>query len=376
MIKLITKEEFSQYAPPENSQALFVYKYIKPFMELGSEKVIANVRTEPMLLEIDGTLLPMTKNEAEYENSYVCSLLTHYITYAKEELDIVGIKGLKFFINPLLNIFGFIAKLFKINKVVIVNNFMLSTNLYHPLNEKQYHDILDTLKQKFPHHLILFRSLNEDYNEAEIKLLSSLKCHKIASRRVYLLKRENIKAIHRKTIKKDRELIEQYNYHFEKGSLEDVPVIKQFYDNLYLGKYSKQNPAFTEEFYKNVIGNNLFNAQILKRGNDPKGAYGLFSDGISITAPIFGYTREDDSYDGFYRVLSLWSVDLAEQGSKLKINRSSGVADFKRHRGAVGRTEYSMFFSRHLPLYRRAFLLVFSSLINKLVLPMMIRKKY
>ncbi|MDR0762359.1 MAG: hypothetical protein LBF13_04850 [Campylobacteraceae bacterium] len=376
MIKLITKEEFAQYVPPKNEQALFVYKYIKPFIEFGSEKIISNLKTEPMLLEVDDTLLPLTKNEADYKNSYVCSLYTHYITYAKEELDIVGAKGLKIFINPFLDILGLIAKLFKINKVVIVNNFALSTNLYYPLNSKQYRIILDTLKQKFPQHLILFRSLNEDFNEDEIKILSSLNCSKIASRRVYLLKKENIKTTHQKHIKKDKALMKKYNYHFEKGSIEDTPAIKQFYDGLYLGKYSKQNPAFTEAFFKNVIENSLFNIQILKCKNDSKGFYGLFSNGMDVTASMIGYSKKEDSSAGFYRVLSLWGVNLIEQGSSLKINRSSGVSDSKRFRGAVGETEYSMFFSKHLPLHRRIFFSIFSLLINKIALPIMIRRNY
>jgi len=376
MIKLITQKDFAQYPPPISGQGLFVYKYMKPFMESGSEKLISNLKTEPMLLDIDGVLLPVTKNETEYENSYVCSLLTHYITYTKEELDIVGAKGLKLFINPLLDTLGFVARLFKINKVVIVNNFMLSTNLYYPLSQNQYREILDFLRHKFSEHLILFRSLNEDYNVREIEVLSSLNCRKIASRRVYLLKRENIKSVHNKNLKKDKELLKQESYYFEKAMLEDLPVIKQFYDSLYLRKYSKQNPQFTEAFYKNIIENELFDVQVLKQGNSPKGVYGLFSYGSGVTAPIFGYSYGESLSAGIYRVLSLWGINLIEKGSNLKINFSSGVSDFKRCRGAVGKTEYSLFFSGHLPWYRRMFLLTFSVLINKIALPIMIRQKY
>jgi len=376
MIKLITKKEFARYSPPENEQSLFAYKYMKPFIESDSEKLISNLKTEAMLLEVDDILLPLTKNDTEYENSYVCSLLTHYITYTKEEFDILGIKTLKMFVNPMLNILGGIAVLFKINKVIIVNNFMLSTNLYYPLSEKQYRDILDFLKQKFPDNLILFRSLNEDYNAREIEMLTSLSCKKIASRRVYLLKKENIRHSHKKILKKDIKLMQENKYYFEKAGMRDLTDIKRFYDILYLSKYSKQNPQFTTLFYKNVIENSLFDIQMLKQNTQSKGVYGLFSSGDGITAPIFGYADEDGTASGFYRVLSLWGFNMIEKGSNLKINFSSGVSGFKRCRGAVGRTEYSLFLSKHLPLYRRIFLSVFSLFINKIALPIMIWKKY
>jgi hypothetical protein len=236
---------------------------------------------------------------------------------------------------------------------------------------------LGFLKDRFPDHLILFRSLNEDYNAQEIKALASLNCKKIGSRRVYLLKRENIKSSHREILKKDARLMRSNNYSFEKAGTEDVTEIKQFYDYLYIAKYSMYNPRFTELFYKNVVENSLFDVQMLRRGDGKaKGVYGLFARGDGITAPIFGYAEKDGKASGFYRVLSLWGVDLIESGSDLKINYSAGVADFKRCRGAVGTTEYSLFLDEHLPLYRKIFWSLFSMFINKVLLPIVIWNKY
>ena len=168
MIKLITAQEFPSYTAPKSRQAAFVYQYMQPFMQLGSWHVISNLQTETMLLEVDGILLPVTKNETQYQNSYVTSLFTHYITYAKEEINIVKLKWGKAFLFLLLKILGRISKAAKINQVIIVNNFMLSTNLYSPLSKEQYQNILAFLTRCFPYHLIMFRSLNEDYNKKEI----------------------------------------------------------------------------------------------------------------------------------------------------------------------------------------------------------------
>ena len=376
MIKLITAQDFPHYTAPKSRQAAFVYQYMQPFMQLGSRRLISNLQTQTMLLEVDGILLPVTKNETQYQNSYVTSLFTHYIAYAKEEINIVKLKWGKGLLFLLLKILGRISKAAKINQVIIVNNFMLSTNLYYPLSKKQYQNILAFLTRRFPHHLIMFRSLNEDYNKKEIDILTSLHCQKLMSRRVYLLKKENIKSIHKKNLRKDQKLIEKNHYRFTKASEADVADVKYFYDSLYLEKYSKLNPQFTEIFYKNIIKYNLFDIYMLKQATLSKGVCGLFSAGGGITAPIFGYSPAAPREEGLYRVLSLWGIDLINRGSHLKINFSSGVSDFKRCRGAAGATEYSLIFYRHLPLYRKIFWKGFCCFINHLVLPMMIWKKY
>lgn len=57
-----------------------------PFFQKGVTAFIENVNTQLFLLEVDDLILPVTLNNAEFENSYVCSPYTHYISYALEEL--------------------------------------------------------------------------------------------------------------------------------------------------------------------------------------------------------------------------------------------------------------------------------------------------
>ncbi|MCQ2409985.1 MAG: hypothetical protein MJ053_00100 [Elusimicrobiaceae bacterium] len=109
MIRFISPQQYATYTPPDNPQARAVYQYVKPFIEKGSRALIHNVDTEVWLAQIDDILLPVTKNTAQYENSYVCSLYTHYISYCKEEMNIVGIGGLKYLFAPLLGLLGWMA---------------------------------------------------------------------------------------------------------------------------------------------------------------------------------------------------------------------------------------------------------------------------
>ena len=61
-----------------------------------------------------------------------------------------------------------------INKVIVVNNWMLSTNLYHSINEQQIEQITKVLVEKFPEHTILFRSLNNKLYPATTEALSTV----------------------------------------------------------------------------------------------------------------------------------------------------------------------------------------------------------
>jgi len=120
----------------------------------------------------------------------------------------------------------------------------------------------------------------------------------------------------------------------------------------------------------------LFDMRMLKQKGQNKGVCGLFSNGPGITPPIFGYDTKTDKSEGIYRALSLWGWQMIGQNISKQMNFSSGVADFKRARGCVGKTEYTILFYNHLSIGRRVFWKLFSLFINKVALPVMIWKKY
>ncbi|MBO4707987.1 MAG: hypothetical protein J5594_05485 [Elusimicrobiaceae bacterium] len=376
MIRFISPMEYQNYVPPANKQAQAVYDYVKPFIENGSSKLIANVDTEVWLAQVDDILMPVTKNTTQYENSYVCSFFSHYISYCKEEMDIVGVGILKYLFIPLLSLLGWIAKLAEINKAVILNNFMLSTNLYVPVSKEQYKQLVLAAQEKFPDFLIAFRSLNEDYNAQTLADLTGLGGIKIASRRVYLLKPKNIRTKARNHLRKDTKMWNTKGYYWELATLADIRDMDRFYSSLYLEKYSKFNPQFTPAYYQHMINNKLFYIRMLKQKESNKGVCGLFCNGLGATPPIFGYDTKSDKSEGIYRALSLWGWQMIQENIVKQMNFSSGVSMFKRTRGAVGRTEYTVLFNKHLSYGKRLFWKVFAGFINHIALPFMIWRKY
>jgi hypothetical protein len=53
--------------------------YATSFARLGADSLIANVRTRLLVLLDGDVAVPVTVNDAEYDNSYVCSPYTAYV---------------------------------------------------------------------------------------------------------------------------------------------------------------------------------------------------------------------------------------------------------------------------------------------------------
>src|SRR5258708_3505970 len=60
-------------------EAQYEHDYILPFLLSESQEYVSNVQTCMYVLQMAGHLFPLTVNDAEYDNSYVCSPFTKYI---------------------------------------------------------------------------------------------------------------------------------------------------------------------------------------------------------------------------------------------------------------------------------------------------------
>ncbi len=64
----------------------FLCRWFGPLLETGTTACAPNLATMPAFLQVDGIEVPLTVNEKEWDNSWLCSPYTHYITYAHEEI--------------------------------------------------------------------------------------------------------------------------------------------------------------------------------------------------------------------------------------------------------------------------------------------------
>lgn len=365
---------------PDTEDGRYAKQFLVPFVKHQPSHYIDNVHTQYCALTCDDLVLPISINDAEYENSYVCSPFTHYVSYAKEELVLLDNHLLRKGLSCILNGLGLLLRGCKINKTVHVNNWLVSTNLYPNMTFDQQKAILDFLKQRFPEHTIIFRSLNEANHLSIISELRQLHFTMIASRQVYLIHPSGPSSINAKArwlLKRDGALIDRYGYEVVDGkqlSDEEIPRMLELYNALYLEKYSLYNPQFNLKFMTLALRNNLLHFKVLRKNGRIDAILGYYCRNGVMTTPIFGYDLSVPRDVGLYRMLSVLLYRIALENGYL-LNESSGAAQFKRNRGAKAEVEYSAVYSKHLPLHRQWCWSFLQTMINRVGIPLIQKYK-
>lgn len=346
-------------------------------METGTSRLIANVETEVRCLAIANKwFLPVTINNTEWDNSYVVSPYNAFVPYAREELN-AKVK------NPfIVAVLTFIIKLLgaylrytEVNKVIHVNNFVLSTNPYNSWKGEYLDELKSFLTREYPGHLIIFRSLNELQHTELLNEMRNACFINIVSRQVYLYKPDYKKWKGHKNNDHDRRIIRKQglihiNHHEMKPYL---PEALELYNLLYLRKYSKHNPQFTLAYFIESYERGLIHFEGYKDGGGKLKAFcGLFVYGNTITSPLVGYQTTDPQKSGLYiHAIQLIFSYLFESG--LLLNLSSGAANFKRLRGGEPHIEYSAIYSSHLPGKTRRMVRLLYLVSNKIGKPLLVK---
>ncbi|MFD1884529.1 GNAT family N-acetyltransferase [Paenibacillus wenxiniae] len=334
---------------PNDAYSSYAKRYLLPMLLEGVQPYVANVQTELMIVTVDGIPLPLTINEAEYTNSYVCSPYTHYVSYAEEELIMLQRPRLEKVLALLLRGIGWCLRRIHFNRVVQINNWLVSTNLYPQLTAAQVEAVHRAVQARYPKHVLIWRSLNEVTTPIVQTTLQRLGCRLIPSRQVYLFDHQTgVTSRTRWVIKRDRRLIDSGVYEVvepEQIQESDIPRIAELYRMLYIDKYSAHNPQFTEGFFRLALRERLLHMYGLRREGRLDAVLGFFGRDAVMTTPLFGYDTSLPAETGLYRMLSVLLIELSEKRGQL-LHESSGVGQFKRNRGAYGALEVSAVYDR------------------------------
>ncbi|KAI7248859.1 hypothetical protein KC345_g11810 [Hortaea werneckii] len=243
---------------------------------------------------------------------------------------------------------GWLLRKARFNRVIQVNNWLLSTNLYPALSAGQLTEVLDYLRHVYPGYTLMYRSLSPETSGNTIDSLRGYGCKLVPSRQIYLLQPHSSGSKARWLIKRDRSLLVKNGYTEvspDEITEEDIPRIVELYRLLYIDKYSVHNPQFTEAFIALALERRTLQIYGLRKEGKLDAVLGFYERDGAMTAPLFGYDTGLPQSVGLYRMLSAVLIGLA--GSKsLLLHESSGVGQFKRNRGAVGATEFSAVYDR------------------------------
>ncbi len=311
---------------------------------------IANLQTTVDVVRAGSALLPVTVNEQEAGNAWICSPHTTYCSYAREEVARMGHPWLARPLTGLTGIVGSWLRRCDIDRAVFINNWLVTTNCYPRLADVDMDAAIEEARCRWPGHALWFRSLNAVHHRDWLRALVERGGVLLPSRQVYLF--EDIPALSRHAnFRRDAALLR------DAGRLRCEPVpdhaedfarAEALYADLYLRKYSRFNPAYGQDLLRAWSRAGLLRLHGLR---DPdgvlQGVVGLFGFGNLTTAPIVGYNTGLPQSLGLYRRLMACVMREAAMQRQM-VNLSAGAAHFKRLRGGVPATEYSVVLVDHV----------------------------
>lgn len=357
-IRLYDAFSIDTLLPANDEDAKQVKEYFLPIFKQQIKDMIQNVDAKIFILKIDDLLLPITVNEKEYDNAYVAS---NYVSVQllKEYVDKLKSPFISFFAKPVMSLLGLLLKGIKINKMVYVNNWLCSTCLQPELSLGQVERLTGFLTKHFQDHMILFRSLHDYKGEHLLASLKKVYYRLVCIRQIYFFdyqKEHLFDNRAKRHHKSDSTLARKENYQvIEKEELQesDYARILRLYQMVYIDKYTRYSPEFTENFLKGILGTPNIFLRALKKNGKIDGFVALFKKNHEMIICFLGYDTSLPQALGMYRMI----MDLAlQEAKKMKIllNLSSGSDTFKTLRGMLKKPEYLAVFDRHLPLYRQA----------------------
>ena len=345
--------------------------------ESPSHLLIENVNTQYRVLYVNEALFfPVTINDSEWNNSFVCSPFSAYAEYSKEEVKWTIKNGaLRFFLLLIIKGISRWLKRGELNKNVHVNNFLLTTNPFPEWNGKEVPEISSFLKSEYPDHAIIFRSLNEYQHSHLLNIFEINQYENVGSRQVYIFDLTQEDWLKHRNNKHDNKLIRKsglnYVEHEEMEAL--LPQALQLYRKLYLEKYSDLNPQFTLKYFQECYQNGAINFQgYTDKDGTLKAFSGQFIIDNTITSPLVGYDVNASRKEGLYIHAAQLAI-LSKFRLGLLLNLSSGAPQFKRMRGGEPVIEYSALLINHLSKKRRIRWKILKLISNKIGVPLMKR---
>lgn len=344
------------------------------FCRLGTPALVANLRTGVHGLQSEGRVLPVTVNETEYGDAYVCLPHTAYALYAKAELNIVNVGRWRPALHAMADIAGAALRAARINRIVHLNNWMLSTNLHNGWTGADIAAIRTRLVAAFPTHFLAVRSVNRWSDPALADNLLADGWLLLPSRQIYVTDDPARDWAPKRDARQDVRLLSRSVYvlddmvMFRPG---DAARIAALYAQLYLERYSRLNPAFTESFIALAHRSGMLRFTGVRDAEGKLMAVaGCFLRNGVLTTPVLGYDTSRPQCEGLYRIASTLLTRMAIEAG-VRLNGSAGAAGFKKLRGARPVLEYTAFYTHHLSPARRATISGLHALLNHVAVPFM-----
>jgi hypothetical protein len=353
-MRLYTRQTIAEFPWPDTPDGDYAARYFLSLVERGPLPFIANAyNTDVLIAAVGQAVLPLTVSDSHPDSTYTVSPFNHYVSYgAYEEAERLG-TAVGAVIRLLAKPLAVYLRRHRLDRVVFVNNWLLSTNLYPRLDEAEITALAVELPRLFRDRAIVFRSVEDHRNPRLLAVLKGLGYRLVMSRQVWF--QEPSSSMRTLQFKKDMRHYRRTRYEMVRGSqigLTEASRLRELYDRLYLDKYSRFNPQFTEEFIRLALERDTLELVAFRLDGRIDAVLGYFVRNGALTAPLFGYDTSLPQSTALYRLLSVQLILEAERLG-VEVHASAGVGGFKKLRGGRSAVEYNAVYDAHLAPGRR-----------------------
>lgn len=350
-------------------------RFMAALSDDGMKAHVGNASSQPMLLRHGRLRLPVLAESGGYGDTYMTAPHSAYVLYARDELDIMDVKGARRMAgHAALWSIDRALRAVRINRAVHLDNWLLSTSLHGDWKGEELACLRNALCEAFDDRLLVLRTLDEVTCPQLLEAARADGWTLLPARQVWITVDMARDWQRRSHVKRDRGALRKSGLIVELAetlSAADCERIADLYRRLYLGRYSGYNPRYTARFIALAAQLGVLRFRVARdRAGRIMAASGMRIAGGVLTVPMIAYDMERPQDEALYRIASYLSAEYAHEHGLIH-HGSSGASIFKRHRGAFGVIEYTAVYSRHLPRARQLGLAAFAAFLERAMVPML-----
>lgn len=341
---------------PDTEQGRFARAYLTPLLKRGSTAFLSD-RTTLRLVELDGHILPLAINDAEYDNSPMLSNFARYVTLQVNAIA-RGNWGPVYgrLVRGVLHGVGAMLKAASIDTCVYVDHWLVLRNMGILLSEDQVRRLTRFLVERFPQHAIVFPALSLATHSPLLNTLRTCGYESVYAfhTRLMLPFKAEVSRQVRENRRRDARLLEASGYKVVDGKeMPDcAPRLTELYRLLNEEKYGT-NQRMETAFFDTALRDGTLHFRLAVKDGRVDGFFAYAVSQDVLFSPVFGYDVNLPQELGLYRgMVNQLIQEAMDRG--LAVELGAGADQFKSMRGDKPMPRYSAVYTQHLPGWRQS----------------------
>lgn len=290
---------------------------------------------------VEGLPVTVPTQPLPVQTSYILSPCRGWFNYLAQELTAAGAPNA----SCLVVWAGGCARWLGMERMVVIGNGPVSTNLYSPSDFGALLSAASRAIQGYRHHFLAIRNLTREHHESLIQGLESLGFVALPARVIY-----EFSAVTWLKQKPPINLTRDLKHLSKSGVLvqtlprlapDQAQQMCELYHRIYLRKHSLLNAQYTPAFFLDMVNNGWMKLlSVSDREERLLGFALLYEQSGVLSVPAVGYSEFSESLGGYRLIFA--SIYRHAEHHGLLLNYSSGAGDFKRKRGGQPLLEYTL----------------------------------